>query len=50
MSNHITWEYIGLIWAYCLFWVFIENVLKLAVYHHFEQESSPSIPPLQNKG
>jgi len=33
----IPWEYIGLIWAYCLFWVFIEDSLKLMVYRHFDQ-------------
>jgi H+-transporting ATPase len=32
----ISWEYIGLIWAYCLFWVFIEDGLKLLVYRHLE--------------
>ena len=25
----ISWEYIGLIWAYCLVWVFVEDGLKL---------------------
>ncbi len=32
----ISWEYIGLIWAYCLFWVFIEDGIKLLVYRHLE--------------
>ncbi|BCG63520.1 MAG: H+-transporting ATPase [Methyloprofundus sp.] len=32
----ISWEYIGLIWAYCLFWVFVEDGLKLLVYRHLE--------------
>ncbi|OQK18554.1 hypothetical protein AU255_12290 [Methyloprofundus sedimenti] len=31
-----SWEYIGLIWAYCLFWVFIDDGLKLLVYRHLE--------------
>ena len=35
----ISWEYIGLIWAYCLFWVFIEDGLKLWVYRHLEYKS-----------
>ncbi len=30
----ISWEFIGLIWAYCLFWVFVEDALKLFVYRH----------------
>ncbi len=32
----ISWEYIGMIWAYCLFWVFIEDALKLMTYRHLE--------------
>jgi len=28
----IPWTYIALIWAYCLAWVFIEDLSKLAVY------------------
>jgi H+-transporting ATPase len=32
----ISWEYIGMIWAYCLFWVFIEDALKLMVYRHLD--------------
>ncbi|MDA3878455.1 MAG: HAD-IC family P-type ATPase, partial [Halothiobacillus sp.] len=34
----IPWEYIGLIWAYCLVWVVIEDWAKLAVYKHLNQE------------
>ncbi len=32
----ISWEIIGMIWVYCLFWVFIEDVLKLMTYRHLE--------------
>ena len=32
----IPWEYIGLIWAYCLVWIFIEDALKLMTYRHLE--------------
>ncbi len=32
----ISWEYIGMIWAYCLFWVFVEDALKLMTYRHLE--------------
>jgi len=32
----IPWAYVGLIWAYCLVWVFIEDIVKLRVYHHLE--------------
>jgi len=30
----ISWANIGLIWAYCLIWVFIEDWAKLSVYCH----------------
>ncbi|HEY5139401.1 MAG TPA: metal-transporting ATPase, partial [Methylococcales bacterium] len=32
----ISWEYIGLIWAYCLFWLLIEDALKKMVYRHLD--------------
>jgi H+-transporting ATPase len=32
----IPWSYIGLVWAYCLVWVFIEDWAKLQVYHQLE--------------
>ena len=32
----IPWSYVGLVWAYCLVWVFIEDWAKLQVYHHIE--------------
>ncbi|RKZ64070.1 MAG: plasma-membrane proton-efflux P-type ATPase [Gammaproteobacteria bacterium] len=35
----ISWEYIGLIWAYCLFWVFVEDGLKLLVYRHLKHKT-----------
>jgi H+-transporting ATPase len=30
----IPWSYVGLVWAYCLAWVFIEDWTKLHVYDH----------------
>jgi H+-transporting ATPase len=33
----IPWSYIGLIWAYCLVWIFIEDGMKLIVYHHMDR-------------
>ncbi|MGE5288881.1 MAG: plasma-membrane proton-efflux P-type ATPase [Micromonosporaceae bacterium] len=30
----ISWPLIGLVWAYAIAWVFIEDVAKLAVYRH----------------
>jgi H+-transporting ATPase len=34
----IPWSYVGLIWAYCLVWVFIEDALKLLVYRQLEHK------------
>jgi H+-transporting ATPase len=30
----IPWIYVGMVWAYCLAWIFIEDWAKLQVYHH----------------
>jgi H+-transporting ATPase len=30
----IPWRYIGLVWVYCLIWIFIEDWAKLYVYQH----------------
>ena len=30
----IPWSYVGLVWGYCLVWVFIEDRAKLHVYRH----------------
>jgi len=32
----ISWTIIGLVWAYCLVWVFIEDWAKLNVYRHLD--------------
>ncbi len=32
----IPWWSIGLIWGYCIVWIFIEDWAKLHVYHHLE--------------
>ena len=32
----IPWSYIGLIWVYCIFWVFIEDWAKQHLYKHLE--------------
>jgi H+-transporting ATPase len=32
----IPWIYVGLVWMYCLVWVFIEDFVKLQVYHHIK--------------
>ncbi len=30
----IPWIYVGYVWAYCLIWMFIEDLVKLDVYKH----------------
>jgi H+-transporting ATPase len=35
----IPWTYIGLIWAYCLVWVVIEDMAKLVLYKHLQRTS-----------
>ncbi|MEA4854824.1 plasma-membrane proton-efflux P-type ATPase [Solidesulfovibrio sp.] len=30
----VPWPYVGLIWGYCLVWLFLEDWAKLAVYRH----------------
>jgi H+-transporting ATPase len=32
----IPWKLVGLVWVYCLIWMFIEDFAKLAVYRHME--------------
>ncbi|RJR41384.1 MAG: plasma-membrane proton-efflux P-type ATPase [Deltaproteobacteria bacterium] len=32
----ITWFQVGLIWGYCLIWVFVEDAAKLMVYRHLD--------------
>jgi H+-transporting ATPase len=30
----IPWTYIGMVWAYCLIWMFFNDWVKVQVYHH----------------
>jgi H+-transporting ATPase len=30
----LPWTYIGLVWVYCLVWVFVNDWIKVQVYHH----------------
>ncbi|AEB09044.1 plasma-membrane proton-efflux P-type ATPase [Desulfobacca acetoxidans] len=32
----LTWSQVGLVWGYCLVWVFVEDVAKLMVYRHLD--------------
>ena len=34
----VPWEYVGLIWGYCIVWFFIEDWAKLIVYQHLALE------------
>jgi H+-transporting ATPase len=36
LLTQIPWADVGLVWAYCLIWVFIEDLVKLRVYRHLE--------------
>ena len=35
----IGWKAVGLIWAYCVFWAFVEDQAKLAVYRHLDRST-----------
>jgi len=35
----IPWSFIAAIWAYCLAWMFIEDYIKLRVYHHMGMDT-----------
>jgi H+-transporting ATPase len=32
----IPWKFVGIVWGYCLVWVFIEDWAKLQVYKHLK--------------
>jgi H+-transporting ATPase len=34
LVTRLPWMYVGIVWGYCLVWVFIEDWAKLQVYHH----------------
>ncbi len=35
----IPWSLVGLVWAYCLAWMFVEDLAKLQVYRHLDLSS-----------
>jgi H+-transporting ATPase len=35
----IPWIFVGIVWGYCLVWVFIEDFAKLQIYKHLEHSS-----------
>jgi H+-transporting ATPase len=34
LVSPIPWIYIGMVWVYCLIWMFLNDWVKLQVYHH----------------
>jgi len=36
LLTSISWGNVGLIWAYCVVWIFIEDLAKIIVYRHLE--------------
>jgi len=48
----IGWSDVGLIWGYCIVWIFIEDWAKLAVYDHFRRSAprwAPACIPIVTK-
>ncbi len=40
LMTAVPWSYIGVIWLYCIFWMFIEDAAKLSVYRYLEKNKS----------
>ncbi|MEJ2210730.1 MAG: HAD-IC family P-type ATPase, partial [Anaerolineae bacterium] len=34
LVTRLPWKYIGMVWGYCLAWLFVNDWIKLQVYHH----------------
>jgi H+-transporting ATPase len=39
LITSISWRSVGIIWAYCIIWLFMGDLAKLAVYRHMELAS-----------
>lgn len=35
----IPWRYVAFVWAYCLIWVVVEDLVKLVVYRHLDRNT-----------
>jgi len=35
----ISWRFVGIVWAYCIVWLFMGDLAKLAVYRHIDMAS-----------
>jgi len=44
LMHPLSWDYVGLIWAYAIVWMFIADWIKVRVYHHLER-TEPEQPP-----
>ena len=40
LISPVPWYAIGIVWGYCLVWIFIEDYAKINVYKHLEHRSS----------
>jgi len=39
----IPWIWVAYVWAYCLFWIFIEDEAKKLIYRHFDKEAKENV-------
>ncbi len=37
LVTRLPWAYVGIVWGYCLVWMFIEDRVKLVVYDHLDR-------------
>jgi len=40
LITSISWTNVGLVWVYCIFWIFIEDAAKMAMYRRLEHKGS----------
>ena len=40
----LPWAYVGLVWGYCLVWVFIEDQAKLLTYRVLRRRTAEDMP------
>jgi len=39
----VPWIWVAYVWAYCIFWIFIEDGAKLLIYRYFESKAKENI-------
>ena len=42
MITSISWANVALVWGYCILWIFIEDMAKIAMYRHLEHRGIKS--------